>query len=236
MDDDAPPSDKRLRLSRSVRAGADAMASTATSSVGEGDTVVRIECTAASSGTTAGHAGTCATTAPSADTGQLAPPWGSGLTFVELFAGIGGFRVALERLGMRCVMASEIEGQARATYRLNWPASGRGAGAGSSVGGASDQQTRQHGHPSRRAPQQQDDVLLGDITALPDAAFPTHDLLCGGFPCQPFTRLGVQSGFEHQSGLLYREVDAWVGGWVVPRRGMHMRARVMPQLCTAVLR
>ena len=43
------------------------------------------------------------------------------LRFVELFAGIGGFRVALERLGMRCVYSCEIEGQARATYRLNWP-------------------------------------------------------------------------------------------------------------------
>ena len=42
-------------------------------------------------------------------------------TFVELFAGIGGFRLALERLNGTCLLACEIEGQARATYLLNFP-------------------------------------------------------------------------------------------------------------------
>jgi DNA (cytosine-5)-methyltransferase 1 len=41
---------------------------------------------------------------------------GRGFRFVELFAGIGGFRMALEPLGGRCVFASEINQQARETY------------------------------------------------------------------------------------------------------------------------
>ena len=40
-------------------------------------------------------------------------------TFVDLFAGIGGFRIALEQLGGRCVYASEFESSARKTYGMN---------------------------------------------------------------------------------------------------------------------
>ena len=98
------------------------------------------------------------------------------LTFIELFAGIGGFRVALERLGMKCVFACEIEGQARATYKLNFPEKSTSA------------------------------KLQRDITQIPDSEFPPHDLLCGGFPCQPFTRLGGQEGLGHKRGQLYREI------------------------------
>ena len=41
--------------------------------------------------------------------------------FVELFAGIGGFRLALEAVGGRCVLASEYSQHACAVYRRNWP-------------------------------------------------------------------------------------------------------------------
>ncbi|MBS1722428.1 MAG: DNA cytosine methyltransferase [Armatimonadetes bacterium] len=42
-------------------------------------------------------------------------------TFVDLFAGIGGFRVALESLGGECVASSEIDSRACSVYRANWP-------------------------------------------------------------------------------------------------------------------
>ena len=73
----------------------------------------------------------------------------SAFTYVELFAGIGGFRLALDSLGGRCVFASEIDPHATETYRANF------------------------GH----AP-------AGDITEVPSELVPTHDILCGGFPCQ----------------------------------------------------
>jgi site-specific DNA-cytosine methylase len=44
-------------------------------------------------------------------------------TFAEIFAGIGGFRVGLERIGGECVLASEIDRHAVNTYRTNWPSS-----------------------------------------------------------------------------------------------------------------
>ena len=41
-------------------------------------------------------------------------------TFVDLFAGIGGFRVALERRGLTCVFTSEIDKYAKDVYRRNF--------------------------------------------------------------------------------------------------------------------
>jgi len=43
-----------------------------------------------------------------------------GYTFIDLFAGIGGFRIALESLGARCVFSSEIDSNAAETYRNNF--------------------------------------------------------------------------------------------------------------------
>ena len=43
-----------------------------------------------------------------------------GFDFVELFAGVGGFRLGLEPLGGRCVFSSEINAAARETYALNF--------------------------------------------------------------------------------------------------------------------
>ena len=75
-------------------------------------------------------------------------------TFVDLFAGIGGFRIALEQLGGRCVYASEFDKSAQKTYGMN------------------------HGV-----------VPFGDITLQVNKEFiPDNiDILCAGFPCQPFS-------------------------------------------------
>ena len=41
-------------------------------------------------------------------------------TFIDLFAGIGGFRIAMQSLGGRCVFSSEIDAQAARTYEANF--------------------------------------------------------------------------------------------------------------------
>ena len=46
-------------------------------------------------------------------------------TFIDLFAGIGGLRRAMEQAGGRCVMTSEWDKFAQATYHANFPTTGR---------------------------------------------------------------------------------------------------------------
>jgi DNA (cytosine-5)-methyltransferase 1 len=81
-------------------------------------------------------------------------------TFVDLFAGLGGFHVALSQLGLSCVYACEIDAVLRNVYEQNFG--------------------------MRPA---------GDIRDVEPTSVPPHDLLCAGFPCQPFSKAGEQSGF-----------------------------------------
>ena len=77
-------------------------------------------------------------------------------TFIDLFAGIGGFRLAFEQAGCECVFSSENDKFAQQTYYTNfgnWP--------------------------------------NGDIRNIPSEDIPNHDILVGGFPCQPFSIAGV---------------------------------------------
>lgn len=91
------------------------------------------------------------------------------LKFIDLFAGLGGFHLALSRLGARCVFASEIDADLRALYQLNF-----GIDAAADVRG----------------------VSLADI--------PEFDVLCAGFPCQPFSKAGDQLGTScPESGDLF---------------------------------
>jgi DNA (cytosine-5)-methyltransferase 1 len=79
-------------------------------------------------------------------------------TFIDLFAGIGGFRIAMQRLQGECVFSSEWDNMAQRTYYANFG-----------------------------------EIPFGDITKeetkkwIPDK----FDVLCGGFPCQPFSIAGV---------------------------------------------
>lgn len=92
-------------------------------------------------------------------------------TFIDLFAGIGGFRIGLERLGGKCVFSSEIDKHAAATYERNFG-----------------------------------EKPAGDITKIAAEDIPSHDVLCGGFPCQPFSVSGKQLGFEDARGTLFFDV------------------------------
>ncbi|NOT18640.1 MAG: DNA cytosine methyltransferase [Sulfuriferula sp.] len=85
-------------------------------------------------------------------------------TFIDLFAGIGGFHVALKALGGTCVFASEIDKHARVTYQAN------------------------HGID--------DAIFNDDIRAISAYEIADHDLLCAGFPCQPFSQAGKKKGFK----------------------------------------
>jgi DNA (cytosine-5)-methyltransferase 1 len=86
--------------------------------------------------------------------------------FIDLFCGIGGFRIAFENAGAQCVFSSDYDKFSQQTYRANFGES-----------------------------------PLGDIHTVAVAAIPNHDILCAGFPCQPFSIAGVSKklslGLKH---------------------------------------
>jgi DNA (cytosine-5)-methyltransferase 1 len=86
------------------------------------------------------------------------------LTFIDLFAGLGGFNFALSELGFECVFASELREDLRTLYTINFPGI----------------------------------EIKGDITQIDPMSVPAHDILCAGFPCQPFSQAGKRQGFEDE--------------------------------------
>lgn len=92
--------------------------------------------------------------------------------FIDLFAGIGGFHIALSNLGMNCVLSSEIDKYAKKTYLHNL----------------------------------ETPIMIGDITLLDSVDIPNFDILCAGFPCQPFSQAGLKNGFNDTRGTLFFEI------------------------------
>ncbi len=101
---------------------------------------------------------------------------------VELFSGVGGFRQAMRLLSndggplFSCVGYSEIDSAAAQTYRANFDT--------------------------------EEEISIGDIATFVDdqkrmEALPKFDLLTGGFPCQSFSMMGEQRGFEDARGTLF---------------------------------
>ena len=75
------------------------------------------------------------------------------MRFIDLFAGLGGFHLALRNLGHKCVFASEVDDTLRQLYRSNFGME-----------------------------------VAGDIREVDVVDIPQHDILCAGFPCQPFSK------------------------------------------------
>ena len=94
-----------------------------------------------------------------------------GMKFIDLFAGIGAFRTALESFGAECVFSSEWDKDAQKTYEMNYG-----------------------------------DCPAGDITKIEAKDIPAHDILCAGFPCQPFSISGKMLGFKDTRGTLFFDV------------------------------
>ena len=83
------------------------------------------------------------------------------MKFIDLFAGLGGFNLALSSLGHECVFASEIDAGLRTVYEKNFDLEPNG------------------------------DIWQVDLQDIPE-----HDILCAGFPCQPFSKAGGQQGLD----------------------------------------
>ncbi|WP_417910389.1 DNA (cytosine-5-)-methyltransferase [Candidatus Electronema sp. PJ] len=99
------------------------------------------------------------------------------IRYIDLFAGVGGFRYAMQRaaaefgLAAECVFSSEIDKECQRVYQANFG-----------------------------------ELPQGDITAIPAASIPEHDILLAGFPCQPFSIIGQRKGFQDARGTLFFEI------------------------------
>jgi DNA (cytosine-5)-methyltransferase 1 len=88
------------------------------------------------------------------------------MKFIDLFAGIGGIKIAFSNAGFECVLSNDFDKNAEVTFNSNFS----------------------------------DKMLLGDIQKLSTDKIPNCDILCGGFPCQPFSIAGYRQGFDDIDG------------------------------------
>lgn len=91
---------------------------------------------------------------------------------IDLFCGIGGFRLAFDECKVNCVFSSDIDSFAQQTYEANF-----------------------------------NEVPVGDIKQIDENKMPNFEILCAGFPCQPFSYAGKGAGFEDETrGTLFFDV------------------------------
>ena len=93
------------------------------------------------------------------------------MKFIDLFSGIGGFRLALEKLNHKCVFSADNDKYACDTYHKNFK-----------------------------------EYPFIDIKKLSAKKIPNHDILCAGFPCQPFSIAGERRGFDDTRGTLFFDI------------------------------
>jgi len=46
----------------------------------------------------------------------------------------------------------------------------------------------------------------GDLYEIDEKTIPNYDILCAGFPCEPFSRSGKRKGFKDKRGVLFEEI------------------------------
>lgn len=104
-------------------------------------------------------------------------------TFIDLFAGIGGFHTAMHHVGGKCVFACEWDKHARTSYEANY----------------------KNIEPNLFKKDTKGNYLYfnEDINDVIPNQIPNFDVCCGGFPCQPFSIAGLRRGFEDTRGTLF---------------------------------
>ena len=97
------------------------------------------------------------------------------IKYIDLFCGMGSFHYSFQKLGFKCVMASDIYKPAKETYKKNYNID-----------------------------------VLGDICDIDPLSLESYDILCAGFPCQPFSQAGHHKGFKDSRGTMFSQVMRFV--------------------------
>ena len=109
--------------------------------------------------------------------------------FFDLFAGIGGFHAALAGFGGECAYAVEIDEHAARVYKDNWGKDPLG---------------------NILKDAYEDISPTGEVTLKVSPKIPQRgsvpQVLVAGFPCQPFSKSGMQRGVEETRGTLFRNI------------------------------
>lgn len=94
------------------------------------------------------------------------------MKFIDLFAGLGGFHIALDKLGHKCIFACEKKEHLQELYKKNFNIK-----------------------------------PYGDIKSIEAKDVPRHNILCAGFPCQPFSKAGQRKGLkDEKNGDLFQYI------------------------------
>ena len=103
------------------------------------------------------------------------------LKFIDMFCGIGGFHIAFHDLGLKCVAACDNDLKARKTYEHNF---------------------------SEISPELfKKGFFFSNAEKIEGPELPDFDLLCAGFPCQPFSQAGYKRGFADKGrGTLFFDI------------------------------
>lgn len=132
-------------------------------------------------------------------------------TFIDLFAGIGGFHWALKELGYKCLLAVEKDEDAQEVYKRNFEQEecdfnirrggptvcNRLIGDIRSLTRPSAEDKKEHRAATiAKKLKEEFNIMTGDV-----------GVICGGFPCQPFSKSGVQKGSRDETrGTLFRDI------------------------------
>jgi DNA (cytosine-5)-methyltransferase 1 len=119
------------------------------------------------------------------------------LKFIDLFAGIGGFHRALSDLEFECVLTCEIDPECKIVYQANFPESKRPGRFIENIRTLTRKDI--------------DDEESNYSSKIINSKVFDFDILCAGFPCQPFSKSGQQLGFKDRTrGTLFFDIMAIV--------------------------